>query len=56
MMKTGCIITRRKGHVWATPILAEDYVTKEISKSTKNTDNKLNKLIDHFAMLNQMNA
>ena len=54
VMKTGCVITRTKRQVRATPILAEDYLRKETFKANRpQADDKLNELIDHFAILNQ---
>ena len=49
---TGCIITKTKSPVTATPISAEHYLRNEIMKDKKwCTDNKLNKLIGKFATI-----
>ena len=38
----------------ATPILAEDYLRKEMNKSNRpHKGDRFNELINHFAMLNQ---
>ena len=53
VMKGGYIIIMLKKHVRATQILTS-YHRKETNKSKKpHTVDKLNKLIDHFAMLSQ---
>ena len=52
--KTGCIITRTKGHVRVTPISAENYLRKEISiANRKQLTSSTNSKNDHFAILNQ---
>ena len=51
MTKTRHTITRMKRHVKTTPISAEDYLRKEMSKANlPQTDDKLNELIDCFAL------
>ena len=42
-----------KRHVKATPISVEDYLRKMSKANRPQTNDKLNKLIDHFALLNQ---
>ena len=43
-----------KRHVNVTPVSAEDYLRKEISKNNRlQTDDKLYELLDCFALLNQ---
>ena len=45
--------TRMERHVRTTPISTEDYMMKEMSKAKRpQTCDKINKLIDHFAILN----
>ena len=54
VMKIGCIITRMKRHVTATPKSVEDYPRKEMLKANRfQASDKFNELIDHFALLNQ---
>ena len=43
-----------KRHVRTNPILAEGYLRKEMFKANRtHTDDKCNKLIDNFVILNQ---
>ena len=54
VLKTEHLITKIKRHIKAIPVLVEDYLRLKISKANGlQADDKLNKDIDCFALLNQ---
>ena len=54
VMKTEHILGRLKRHVMAIPVSAKLYIRKELLKGNRpQIGNKINELIDHFALLNQ---
>ena len=53
-MKSRWIITRAKIHMKASPVSAEDYLNKGISKANKpHVDDKVSELTDCFVWLNK---